>query len=176
MNSYILNCKNPSNFGGLMKNRLLIVYIGISLLFGIILSGCASSKYYDKSIPEEQLCTLKVTENYTVVKFDEKKVKWKYNKSSLNFSGKNGTTVKIPAGERTLIVNYHSQESTGYNSIRIRKADNIKVTCEFNAGKTYEIISLIKGDRIFLNILSEDDITPIMRLFSSQSVPMRQDI
>jgi hypothetical protein len=141
-----------------MKNRLLMVYIGLLFLFWIIFPGCASNYYvYDKTIPEEQLCTLKITKDYNVVKFNESKVRWMTIRSD-------EATVKIPAGEHKLIVDYFHYDYIGGGTYSYRRADNIEITFEFKPGKTYEFIFIIRDGKFFLTIMLEDDISPLLRL------------
>jgi len=104
-----------------MKNRILIkAFIFISLVFGIISSGCTSSKYvYDKSIPEDQLCILKIPLNCSVVRFNDSKTHWN---DTIFYGFRKDTMVKIPAGEHTLIIDYFNQELIGYRTFRITKA------------------------------------------------------
>jgi len=126
----------------------------------LIFSGCATNKFiYDKAILEDSQCILKIPEDITVVKFDDKKVYWKvgYNIfhsiiDSFAFNKNRMATVKIPAGDHTLIVNYYSRKimPSGYNvnTITVRKAEGIEVTRNFQSGKTYTLSSFILGDKI----------------------------
>jgi hypothetical protein len=144
-----------------MKNRILIkAFIFISSVLGIILSGCTSSKYvYDKSIPEEQLCILKIPLNCSVVRFNDSKTHWN---DTMFYGFRKDTMVKIPAGEHTLIIDYFNQELIGYRTFRITKAENIKITFEFQPGKTYEIFSRIIGNEVHLTITPE--LSDLMKL------------
>jgi hypothetical protein len=144
-----------------MKNRMLIkTFIFISLVLGMILSGCTSSMYvYDKTIPEDQLCTLKIPLVCSVVKFNDSITHWN---DTIFYGFKKDTMVKIPAGEHTLIINYFNQESIGYRTFRITKAENIKITYEFQPGKTYEIFSRINGNEVYITITSE--LSDLMKL------------
>jgi hypothetical protein len=144
-----------------MKNRILIkAFIFISLVFVMIISGCTSSKYvYDKSIPEDQLCILKIPLVCSVIRFDDSKTHWN---DTIFYGFKKDTMVKIPAGEHTLIINYFNQELIGNNMFRITKAYNFEIVYEFQPGKTYEIFSRINGDKIYLTITPE--LSELMKL------------
>jgi hypothetical protein len=134
-----------------MKNffRLFLVVTvtsSIFLFFGCGLSSKAVVKnhVYDVSIPEEETCILKYSARLTVVQFNEIKVNW-------NSIWRDGSVVKIPAGEHTLIVNYESSTRMG-SYIRTQTADGLTISHEFHSGKTYELIPLIGGNRIALII------------------------
>jgi hypothetical protein len=127
-----------------MKNRMLIVYIGISLLFGIILSGCVGRYVYDESIPEEQLCTLLIPNYYTIFKFDESEVKW-------GNPWTDRSSAKFPAGEHTLIMNYVGRLAYG-----VKVANNLKIIYDFKPGVIYKFSSTFTKDLVFYSIVEDD--------------------
>ena len=133
-----------------MKNKLIIIgYIGLSLVFGLFFSGCTSSNFfYDKSIPEEQLCILNFSDNYAIVKFDESEVKW-------SSRWHDEMTVKLPAGEHTLTINYFRYDRIGGYYIT-RTANDIKITFDFQPRKTYRIFSTLTYDSVLLSIMEDN--------------------
>jgi hypothetical protein len=139
--------------------------IKLFLVFIILLSfpSCATNKFnYDKKIPEEQQCVLVIPEDFTIVKFNERTVRWKvgynmfYTIIDNLTQNKREAVVKIPEGEHTLIINYKNETvtPTGYNaySRRIRSAEGIVVTYDFLHGNTYKLVPIIIGDRITIII------------------------
>jgi len=92
-----------------MRKRSFFTGFVLVLFIELFLTGCASVFVFDKSIPEENLSIIKIPNELTVVKFDDKKVNWKTSFSNLSLDPRAlKATAKIPAGEHTLIVNYYS--------------------------------------------------------------------
>jgi hypothetical protein len=112
-----------------------ILKISIIICFICALSSCSSLFIYDKSVPEESLCTLNISNEFTVVEFNGKKVKWEVNKI---VNSANEATVKIPVGENTLTANYYNQKKEG-NFVTNERADGLKMTFEFQSGKLYSL-------------------------------------
>ena len=131
--------------------KKIIFYILILIV--IFLNGCATKNVvYNRTIPEEAISILIVPENLTVVRFNDKKVKWKTGMWYFPLiSYDKIVKVKIPEGENTLTINYLWSSSSS-NQVHIRKADGIIVTYNFEAGKTYKLEPFIFGDRITILI------------------------
>jgi hypothetical protein len=112
----------------------------------ILLNCCLTNKIvYDKSIPDEQLCTLEVPNNLTVTNFDGDKVMW-----TTGFWEKN-TIVKIPAGEHELTVNYLSQSQKG-DMIYIASARNLKVKYNFKPEVDHKLHRAMIINRITVEV------------------------
>ncbi|MDR0321788.1 MAG: hypothetical protein LBI28_09815 [Treponema sp.] len=137
-----------------MKGRLF--FVSFVLFIGLFMGGCASNNFvYDRSIGEESICLLKIPDDFTVVKFDGKNVKWKTSVWGLNITQKKKVaTVKIPAGEHKLIVNYLQRTNLGTYT-RISRADGIELSFDFQPGNAYSLLPIILGDRITLIIRKE---------------------
>jgi len=139
-----------------MKKQFLLSGFIYVLFFGLFLSGCISNDFvFDKSITEENSSTLIIQDDLSAVKFDDKKVNW-YNKKKFMwgaFTDESTITIKIPAGEHTLIFNYYSQIDQG-TYIQTRRADGIEIKFDFQEGKTYSISPSIVGvNKIAINII-----------------------
>jgi len=134
-----------------MKKRSFFTGFIFVLFIGLFLAGCASNNFvFDRSIKEENSCILKLSDDYMVVKFDGKKVRWKTSSFGLSKTSKrNEATVKIPAGEHTLIVDYFNETNFGTYKIK-RKDDGIEVKYNFEAGSTYSFYNLIINEKMTL--------------------------
>jgi hypothetical protein len=134
-----------------MKKRPFFASLIFVLFIGLFLTGCASNNFvFDRSIKEENSCILKLSDDYMVVKFDDKKVKWKTSSFGLSKTAKkNEATVKIPAGVHTLIVDYISETDFGTYKIK-RKVEGIEVKYNFEAGSTYSFYNLIINEKMTL--------------------------
>jgi hypothetical protein len=134
-----------------MKKRSFFTGFIFVLFIGLILMGCASNNFvFDRSIKEENSCILKLSDDYMVVKFDDKKVRWKTSSFGLSkTSKKNEVTVKIPTGEHTLIVDYFNETNFGTYK-QVRKVDGIVVKYNFEAGSTYSFYNLIINEKMTL--------------------------
>jgi len=127
-----------------MKKRSFFTGFIFVLFIGLFLTGCAGNNFvFDRSVTEENSCILKLSNDYTVVKFDDKKVMWK---TSLK---KGEATVRIPAGVHTLIVDYLSVVNFGTYK-QVKQADGIEVKYNFEAGSTYSFYNLIINEKMTL--------------------------
>jgi hypothetical protein len=130
-----------------MKKQLFFTGFLFVLFIGLSLTGCASTNYvFDKSIPEENLSIIKFPFTLSIVKFDDKDVKWTpdYIWGYYPDKDKLAITVKIPAGEHTLIINYYSSENRGAYT-ETRTAKGIEIKYDFQPGNTYSITPAIVG-------------------------------
>lgn len=129
-----------------MKKYLFFIIVVSIFAF---LSSCATTyKAYNRNIPNDETCTIRIPDNFTVVRFNDSRVRWK---TSIWYfpliSYKKEVEVKIPAGENTLIVNYFWRQDTGYQ-VHTRRADGIEVKYDFQAGESYAFFPIISEDRI----------------------------
>jgi len=129
-----------------MKKRSFFAGLVFVLFTGLFLTGCASNYHvFDKSIPEENLSIIKIPGELSVVKFDDTNVKWHTSFWGLYVNPDEYiVTVKIPAGEHTLIVNYLSEVNHGSYK-EIRKADGIEIKYDFQEKNTYKLFPRIVG-------------------------------
>jgi len=130
------------------------IIFGIFMVLTIVLiTSCLTNNIvYDRKIPAEETCILRIPENYTVVNFNGKSVKWKTSIWGFNlFPGKSIAAVKIPAGEHTIIVNYKRQTQIG-DRIETQMATGISVTYEYEAGNTYSLMPMIFGNTMIIRI------------------------
>jgi hypothetical protein len=129
-----------------MRKRSFFTGFVFVLFCGLFLTGCVSNNHvFDKSITEENLSILKIPPELSAVKFDDTKVKWHTNPWGFYLnSSEMIVTVKIPAGEHTLIVNYFSTENHG-SYTQTRTADGIEVKYDFQPGITYKLSARMVG-------------------------------
>jgi hypothetical protein len=112
----------------------------------ILLNCCITNKIvYDKSIPNEYLCTLEIPNNLTVIGFNGEPVKWEKG-----FWGK-AAIVEIPAGEHELVVDYLSQSQKG-DIIFISSARNLKVKYNFKPAVNHKLQKLMLKNRISVGV------------------------
>jgi hypothetical protein len=108
-------------------------------------AGCATDiGIHDPSVPQEQLCTLKIERELYVHQFDGDDVKW-YN-DFLDF----GAVVKIPAGRHSFVMNYVSGGSR-----YTRYADNLRYSHTFEAGRTYVMEAAVSNGRVTIEVKTE---------------------
>ena len=111
------------------------------------LTGCVSKQIgvYGSSTTAEQ-CTLVINGTLKVTSFDGNKVKW-----SAGFFGQgqgaSKITVQIPAGTHEFVVDYKQQYGSGYFEKK-----NIKVSFDFEAGKTYKMESQRISQQAYVHI------------------------
>jgi len=129
-----------------MKKQPFFAGLIFILFIGLSLTGCATIYVFDKSIPEENISTIKFPVILSIVKFDDKDVKWTPDYIWGYYPDKNepAITVKIPAGEHTLIVNYHDYENRGAYT-ETRTAKGIEIKYDFQQGNTYSLTPAIVG-------------------------------
>jgi len=122
----------------------------MALLAIVLIAGCAKFKdlgVYDKTVPEDQLCTLEIAGGLYVREFNGKKVgsnflgtiasgwglKYGYNVGSAGYA-----TIKIPAGNHTLLVNFYMNDfGTSYT------VKDLSISHNFTAGNTYLLTALL---------------------------------
>jgi len=128
-----------------MRKRSFFTGFVFVIFIGLFLTGCASGNYiFDKSIPKENLSVLKLPLALSVVKFDDKDVKWQPGFGYYTDSTTTAATVKIPSGEHTLIVNYYIQKRNGQFT-ETTTAKGIEVKYDFQPGITYKLSSHMVG-------------------------------
>ena len=130
-----------------MKKILFIAVV----IFAV--TGCATRRFnYDRSVPKDSICTLSIPDDVIVVKFDDKRVRWRSSVFINPFVPKEKRTVaKIPAGEHTLVVNFFQMSNYG-SYTQIRRADGIEICYEFRPGNAYALTSMIWGKEVMLFI------------------------
>jgi hypothetical protein len=146
------------------KNSLVLGMLSIALVFGMVVTGCASKPVvYDSSIPVEQSCIIQLGLGiWKITKFDDVPVNWKGQGN--NFGRAKST--QIPAGSHTLTgsLQVGTGGSVTANSASWSElyADNVSATYNFEAGHTYYIMGRRapdKSDRVFIDVtdLAEGD-------------------
>lgn len=115
-------------------------------IIGLALAGCANNMgVHDLSVPQEKLCTLNISDELYVWKFDGNDVKW-YG----SFHQVTGSVIQIPAGHHSFVVNYVSGSSR-----RIYSARDITYSQVFEAGKTYVMEPIVSGNRVSIGVKTE---------------------
>jgi len=89
---------------------------------------------YDSDLPQEQQCKMIIEGTLTVTSFNDKKVKWR-NSGFFSGSRWSSSTINIPAGTNSFIVNY--KEHIGGAGYYYK--DNMRITFRFEAGQTYKM-------------------------------------
>ena len=107
------------------------------LVFGLVLTGCASTQVvFDESIPADQQATFFVEGgSWDVIEFSGKPVKW-YTASAFG-----STTVAIPSGQHTVKFNF-------YWDLNNRFYDK-ELTADFVAGHKYRFIARSADGRTY---------------------------
>jgi hypothetical protein len=128
-----------------MRKRSFFTGFVFVIFTGLFLAGCVSAYYvFDKSIPAENLSVLKLPLELSVVKFDDTDVKWQNGFGYYTDGSQIASSVKIPAGEHTLIVNYYIQKRNGQFTETIT-AKGIEVKYDFQPGITYKLSTHMVG-------------------------------
>jgi hypothetical protein len=146
LKEFNVECKETlrENF---MKTR---IYFIIAVMTTAFLVGCMSlSKdigVYDKSVSQERLCSLVLSPYLTVVKFDEKKVKWT---AGIRFWRYKNAIIQIPEGYHSFIVDYHEENAAGTNW---SYANGLNTNYTFEAGKTYNLSYKTIANRVSIII------------------------
>lgn len=110
----------------------------------LMFSGCLSSTAYityDDATPPEQKCTLTIAASLTVTEFNGKAVEWK------PAFGYNWGEVQIPQGNHTFTVNFTTTATGG-----IYTAENIAVSHNFKAGRSYRMVPLMRPPNVTIVI------------------------
>ena len=123
----------------------------IAVAMVIFLNGCGNRNLgaYDTNVPPEQQCTLVISKYLKVVSFDDKKVEWGGNDLGGGYGGGIGTsaetttTISIPAGKHTLLVNYRKWLLGGIGGMYTEYLGIPFTTDNLVAGKTYYLNPLI---------------------------------
>jgi len=124
------------------------------LFIGLFITGCISNDYdFDKSIPEENLSTIRLLNHLTVVKFDNENVNWKVSSGILSLNPKTEVIIRIPEGEHTLIMNYFCQIDYGTYT-QTQKADEFELKINFQPEYTYILTPVEIGDEISIRAIS----------------------
>lgn len=111
----------------------------------LMLSGCLTRNIqYATSVPQEQLCTLKIHPSLYIHQFDGDTVDWGVGLFS------NDASVQIPKGRHDFLINYYIRGG-GYS----HSAKDIRFSYTFEAGKTYSMWAAESGDRVFIQIGTE---------------------
>lgn len=119
--------------------------IAIFVIISLALAGCATNLgVYDTSVPQEQLCTLKIDSDLFVRQFNADKVRW--NQSFPQF----GVVVQIPAGYHTFLMDYD-----GSTKSYARYATNIRYSYTFATGRTYVMKPIISGNQVSIEVKTE---------------------
>jgi len=119
--------------------------IAFLLIMSFSMSGCATNLgVYDTSVPQEQLCTLKVDAELFIRQVNGDMVKWNQSFPQL------GVVVQIPAGHHTFLMDYDGS-SRSYT----RYATDIRFSYTFEAGKTYVMEPAISGNRVSIVVKTE---------------------
>jgi len=135
-----------------MRKRSFFTGFVFVLFIGLFLTGCASGNYvFDKSIPKENLSILKLPLELSVVKFDDQDVKWVAGFGYYTSGSTTAASVKIPAGEHTLIVNYFLQRNNGQFR-ETTTANGIEVKYDFQPGVTYKLYTHMFGNKIAVTV------------------------
>ena len=121
-------------------------------IIGVVLTGCVSTYNYGPAdTPKEQMATLRIVSDYLrVVAIDEYSVKWKGGNMLLG-----GSTVNLPAGPYTLVVEYKegSWLMWWFNiSGASVKTATWHVSKELLPGHTYQVSSISNSSLIFKEI------------------------
>jgi len=136
-----------------MKRNLRKIGLMATVLLAVMLiAGCAKFQdfgVYDKTVPEDQLCTLDIEGGLYIREFNgltvgpERGWGLKYG----NIVGSKGhAIVKIPAGTHTLLANYYLN---GYGTVY--SVEDINTTHTFKAGRTYRLSPMFfdsKGEEV----------------------------
>jgi len=127
------------------------VFVAMALLVVVLIGGCAKFKdlgVYDKSVPVDQLCTLEIAGGLYVREFNGKKVgsfnilsptasgwglRFGYNVGSAGYA-----TIKIPAGNHTLLANFYMNNVGTTYSVK-----DLTISHNFTAGNTYLLTALL---------------------------------
>ena len=115
-------------------DRLRFISIFFIAFIAFFFFGCTIPRTitFDTTIPNEQISTIVIPNELTVVKFNEETVRWRRGELS------NVANVRIPAGEHVLIVDYLSTTTRG--TIRTtRRSEGMEVRFDFRPGVTYEL-------------------------------------
>ena len=114
----------------------------------LLLSGCATNIVYDRSIPDDETCYIRIHRDLTVVKFNERNVRWKIRFLGYNlFKEENFAVVRIPIGEHKMILNYSSSGSDGMRNYT-KTAKGLELNYDFKAGITYTLRPMIMGNMV----------------------------
>jgi len=120
----------------------------ILVITGFILTCCATNIVYDRSIPDDETCYIRIHSNLTVVKFDERNVGWKIRFLGYNlFKDENFAVVRIPIGEHKMILNYSSSGTDGLRNYT-KTAKGLELNYIFKAGETYSLRPTIRGNTV----------------------------
>jgi len=115
------------------------VFAAMALLVVVLIGGCAKVKdlgVYDKTVPEDQLCTLEISGGLWVREFNGKKTSthgWRYDNPE---GSERYAIIKIPAGTHTLMAYFFMNDNKNDYSVR-----DLSISHNFTAGRTYRLIA-----------------------------------
>jgi hypothetical protein len=121
-----------------IKVLVIVLAVGVVSLIAVnVFKETRNLGVYDKNVADDQLCTLEIAGNIAVTRFNDKKVNWK---KSLSYgAGSNRQAViQIPSGTHELLTTFKQSKSGGSVSV-----NNIKVTNDFIAGRTYRLTAVL---------------------------------
>jgi len=125
-----------------MKKGLIVSVVMVMLA----VTGCSSGpKVYDKSVPMEKSCTLVITSDVGIVKFNEEKVAWM-------------GTVIIPADLHSWILRYKELEFDGIGRITGATQHDISMVYTFLPEHTYMVAATSSNGKVTGQIM---DITSL---------------
>lgn len=120
-------------------------YIAMIACLILALTGCASNLgVHDPSVPQNQLCTLKIESTLYVHKFDGAAVNWG---GGLYISD---TIIQISAGKHYFVMDYLYGNASSTHT-----AKNLSYNYTFEAGKTYFIYSVESNGRVSVHVRTE---------------------
>jgi hypothetical protein len=133
----------------------------IIVIATLLLSGCALNEVYDKSVPPEKLCALKIPNNITVKEIDGKSVSWGFHLGYLN--------LQIPEGHHTFLADAQIQghcttvggtarngQPINQTRCEVYNASNIGYAYNFKAGETYIMDAEMWGNNMNISIAKEN--------------------
>jgi len=111
------------------------VFLFLALAASVVFSACVGTKALgslDDSIPEEMQSHLEITNNLSVILFDNQPVEW-----APGFTD-NKVKISIPAGQHSFLVKWNETRGSGANMRTVSRTAQIPTT-EIVAGRTYRI-------------------------------------
>jgi hypothetical protein len=140
-----------------MKRVIFFAAVLVILAFGSTVIGCVTSGgfynvdlgLYNKYYAEEQTCILEIPGVLKVDVFNKSRVAWgnRFLYGDEIFRSIQGKSfIRIPAGRHELTASY-SYNSTGGSSIVRYNVEDLKITYNFLAGRTYRLDAVLSTDR-----------------------------
>jgi len=115
-------------------------FAAMALLAIVLIAGCSKEKapfedlgVSDKTVPEDQLCTLEIGGGLMVIDFNGIRKAWGYTKGE---GSDNYATIKIPAGSHAFKV-YFGKVYEGMNY----SVGDLSISHNFTAGRTYRLLA-----------------------------------